>query len=106
MPSIHQKKPIFENCGTQATRINTLVHKRRSSAGSLYWTQNLNFSTTFEVDFRFHIAKQHQSTQSKSFHKFLVSSKDFSSFKSLQVNWELYEQQKVGRNQKTHILGE
>ena len=60
MPSLIRKEKITcENCGTQTTRNNTVRHKKRCPAGTLYCTQCPSFSTLFQDDLNYHIAKQH-----------------------------------------------
>ena len=60
MPSLIRKEKITcENCGTQTTRNNTVRHRKRCSAGTLYCTQCPNFSTLSQDDLNYHIAKKH-----------------------------------------------
>ena len=56
---IRKEKITCENCGTQTTRNNTVRHKKRCSAGTLYWTKCPNFSILSQDDLNYHIAKQH-----------------------------------------------
>ena len=60
MPSLIRKEKITcENCGTQTTRNNIVRHMERCSVRTLYCTQCPNFSTKFQNDVDYHIAKKH-----------------------------------------------
>ena len=60
MPSLNRNEKVTcENCGVQVTKLNLARHKKRCSAGTLYFTQGPNFSTLSQVDINYHIAKQH-----------------------------------------------
>ena len=60
MPSLIRKENnTCEKCGTHVTRNKIVRHKKRCSAGTLYCTQCPNFSTLFQDDLNYHIAKQH-----------------------------------------------
>ena len=60
MPSPNRNEKItFENCGTQTTKLNLARQKKRCSVGTLLYTQCPNFSTKFQSDLSYHIAKKH-----------------------------------------------
>ena len=60
MPSSNRYEKIkWENCGTQTTKLNLARHKKSCSAGILFCTQCLNFSTKSQIDLIHHIAKKH-----------------------------------------------
>ena len=51
------QKVTCENCGTQTTKLNLARHKKSCSAGTLYCTQCPNFSTKYQNDLKYHIAR-------------------------------------------------
>ena len=53
------EKVTCEICGVQIKKLNHARHKKNCSAGTLYCTQCLNFSTKSQSDLNFHIAKKH-----------------------------------------------
>ena len=52
-----------EKCGTQTTKINLALHKKRYSAGTLYCIQCPNFSTKSQNDLNYHIARKHSASE-------------------------------------------
>ena len=56
---IRREKIACDNCGTQTTRINTVRHKKRCSAGTLYCIHCPKFSTKSQSDLNHHFAKNH-----------------------------------------------
>ena len=64
MLSLNGKKRITcENCGTQTPRNNIVRHKKRSSVGTLYFSQCPDFSTKSENDLNYHIALRNTAPQ-------------------------------------------
>ena len=60
IPSLNRNEKVTcENCGTQITKPNLARHKKSCSGGTLYCTQCPNFSTIFQDDLNYHIAKEH-----------------------------------------------
>ena len=59
MPTLNRNRKVTcENCGTQTTKLNLASRKKSCSAGTLYCTQCPNFSTKFQNDLIYHIAKK------------------------------------------------
>ena len=56
---IRKEKITSENCGTQTTRKSIARQKKKCSAGTLYCTQRLKFSTTSKINLNYHTAKKH-----------------------------------------------
>ena len=64
MPSLNPKDEItYENYGTPTTRNNIVRHKKSCSAGTLFCNHCPNFSTKFQSDLNYHIAKKHSATE-------------------------------------------
>ena len=84
MPSLIRKEKITcENCGFQTTRNNIVRHRKRCSAGTLYCTQCPNFSTLFQDDLNYHIAKQHSVAGPSKTYKCKLCHAEFPGFYAL-----------------------
>ena len=60
MPSLNRnEKVIFENCGTQITKLFLARHKNSCFAGKLYCDHCPFFITKSRNDLIYHIAKKH-----------------------------------------------
>ena len=77
------EKNTCENCGTQTTEGNTVRHKTRFSAGTLYCTKNPNFSTTSQVDLKDHLAENNPRVRVKTTDKCEKCLEEFSGFYAL-----------------------
>ena len=84
MPSLIRKEKVScKHCGTQVTRINLSGHKKRCSAGTLYCTQCPNFSTLFQDDLNYHVAKQHSAAGPSKTYKCRLCHAEFPGFYAL-----------------------
>ena len=62
MPSLNRNEKVTcANRDTQTTKLNLARHKKRCSAGLLYCTHCPNFSTKYQNDLIYHVAKKHSS---------------------------------------------
>ena len=60
MPFLYRHKKVrCGKCGTQTIKLNLARHNKRSSIGTLYFTQCPNFSTKSQSDLSYHFAKKH-----------------------------------------------
>ena len=60
MPSLNRNQKVTcDNCGTQNTKLNLARHEKNCSACILFCTQCPNFSTKFQNDLNYRIAKKH-----------------------------------------------
>ena len=83
-PSLITKEKIAcENCGTQTSRNNIVRHKRSCLVETLYCTQRPNFSTTSQVDLKYHIAKNHSAPKSDATYKCKLCYQEFPEFYAL-----------------------
>ena len=97
MPSLIRKEKITcENCGTQTTRNNIVRHKQRCSAGTLYCTQCSNFSTLFQDDWNYHIAKQHNVAAHSKTYKCKLCHAEFSGFYALRQHKNTQHGKQIG----------
>ena len=84
MPSLIQKEKVAcEHCGTQVTRNNIVRQKNGCSAGTLYCTQNPNFSTLCQDDLNYHVAKKHSVSRPSMTYKCKLCHADFPGFYAL-----------------------
>ena len=84
MPSLIRKEKIrCENCITQTTKNNIVHHKKSCSAGTLFCTQCPNFSTKFQNDLNYHIAKKHSAPKPDVTLKCKLCFQDFPGFYAL-----------------------
>ena len=84
MPSLNRNEKVTcENCGTQVTKINLLRHKKRCSAGTLYWIQCPNFSTLSQNDLNYHVAKKHSVSRPSITNKRKLCHAEFPGFYAL-----------------------
>ena len=84
MPALIRKEKVScEHCGTQVTRINLSRHKKRCSAATLYCTQCPNFSTLFQDDLNYHIAKKHSVPRPSITYKCTLCHAEFPGFYAL-----------------------
>ena len=52
------KKIACDNCGTLVSKQNLAKHKKKSSVGTLLYSQCLNFFTKSQNDLKYHVAKK------------------------------------------------
>ena len=84
MPSLNRNEEVTcENCGTQSTKPNLARHKKSCSAGTLYCTHCPNFSTKFQSDLNYHIAKKHSTPKPDVTFKCKLRHADFPGFYAL-----------------------
>ena len=86
-PSLIRKEDITcENCGTQTSENNLFRHKKRSLVGTPYCAEFPNFSTRWQVDLNFHVAKKHSLSQPKNVYKAQFCHQVFDGFQSLRLH--------------------
>ena len=93
---IRKEKFTCENCGTQTTRNDTLRHKRRCSAGTLYCTQYPNFSKKSQNDLNYHIAKKHTAPKPDITFKCKLCFQEFSGFYALRQHRKTQHGMEIG----------
>ena len=111
MPSlIRKEKNTCENCGTQTTRNNTVRHKKRCSAGTLYCTQCPNFSTKSKNDLNYHIAKKHSAPKPEVTFMCKLCFQEFSGFYALRQHRNTQHGTQIGSETRDvdveHIVGD
>ena len=84
MPALDRNvKVTCENCGTSVTKKNLSPHKKCCSAGTLFCTQCLNFSSISQDDLNYHIAKQHSAAGPSKTYKCKFCYAEFPGFYAL-----------------------
>ena len=111
MPSLIRKEKVTcENCGAQTTRNNILRHKKRCSAGTLYWTQCPNFSTKSQDDLNYHIAKKHRDPKPDVTFKCKLCYQEFPGFYALRQSRNTQHAMQIGSRTTDvdveHIVGD
>ena len=88
MPSLNRNEKVrCENCGVQITKLNLARHKKRCSGGTLYCTQCPNFSTLFQDDLIYHIAKQHSAAGPSKTYNCKLGHVEFPGFYGTQIGF-------------------
>ena len=88
MPSLNRNEKVrCENCGVQITKLNLARHKKRCSGGTLYCTQCPNFSTLFQDDSIYHIAKQHSAAGPSKTYNCKLGHVEFPGFYGTQIGF-------------------
>ena len=110
MPSLNRNEKVtYENCGTQITKPNLAVHKKRFSVGTLYWTQCPNFSTKSQNDLSNHISKKHSAPKPDVTFKCKLCYQDFPKFYALCQHRNTQHGMQIGTRSKVvvveHIVG-
>ena len=110
MPSIIRKKITCENCGNQTTRNNIVLHKKRCSVGTLYCTQNPNFSTKSQNDLTYHFAKKHSTPEPEVTFKCTLCYAEFPGFYALRQHRSTQHGAQIGSGTRDvdleHIAGD
>ena len=84
MPGLNRNgKTSCDKCGKQTTKRNNVRHKTRFSNGTLYCTQYPNFSTTYQLDLNYHLAKKHATPRVKITHTCTICFEEISGFHAL-----------------------
>ena len=97
MPSLIRKEKVtFENCGTQTTRNNIVRHKKRCPVGTLYCTQCPKFSTKFQNDLNYHIAKKHSAPKLDVTFKCKLGYQEFPGFYDLRQHRNAQHRMQIG----------
>ena len=82
-PYIRKEKVSCEHCGNQVTRINLSRHKNRCSAGTSDCSQCPNFSTLFQDDLNYHVAKIYSVARPSIIYKCKLCHAEFPGFYAL-----------------------
>ena len=84
MPALDRNVNVTcENCGISVTKKHLSRHKKSCSAGTLYCTQCLNFSTLSHDDLNYHIAKKHSAPKPSVTYKCKLCYAEFPGFCAL-----------------------
>ena len=111
MPSLIRKEKITcEKCGTQTTRNNIVRHKKSCSAGTLYCTQCTNFSTKYQCDVNYHIAKKHSAPKHEVTFKCKLCYQELPRFYALRLHRNTQHGMQIGSGTRDvdveHIVGD
>ena len=97
MPSLNRNEKVTcEKCGVQITKYNLARHKKSCSAGTLYCTQCPNFSTLFQDDLNYHIAKQHSAAGPSKTYKCNLCHAEFPGFYALRQHKNTQHGKQIG----------
>ena len=97
MPSLNRNEKVTcVDCGTSVTKYNLSRHKKRCSAGTLYFTQCPNFSKLSQDDLNYHIAKQHSAAGPSTTYKCKVCHADFPGFYALRQHKNTQHETQIG----------
>ena len=111
MPSLNRyEKVTCEKCGSQTTKLNLARHTKSCSAGTLFCTQCLKFSTKSQDDLNYHIAKKHSAPKPDVTFKCKLCFQEFPGFYALSQHRNTQHTMQIGSRTKDvdveHILGE
>ena len=111
MPSLNRNEKVTcENCGNQTTRNNIVRHKKRCSVATLYCTQCPNFSTKFQNDLNYHIAKKHSAPKPDITFKCKLCFQEFLVFYALRQHRNTQQTMQIGSGTREvdveHIMGD
>ena len=111
MPSLNRNgKVTCENCGTQTTKLNLARHKKSCSVGTLYCTHCPNFSTKFQNDLNYHIAKKHSAPKPEVTFKCKLCYQEFPGFYALRQHRNTQHGMQIGSGTRDvdveHIVGD
>ena len=111
MPSVNRYEKITcENCGNQTTKPNLARHKKRCSAGTLYFTQCFKFSTKSQHDLSYHIAKKHSASKHDVTFKCKLCYREFPGFYALRQHRNTQHGMQIGSRTRNvdveHIVGD
>ena len=99
MPSLNRNKKVTcGNCGVQIVvkKYHLARHNKRCSAGTLYCTQCLNFSTLSQDDLNYHIAKQHSAAGPSKTYKCTLCHAEFPTFYALRQHKNTQHGKQIG----------
>ena len=84
MPALDRNEKLAcDNCGTQVSKNNLTRHKKRCSAGTLFCSQCPNYSTKYQNDLNYHIAKKHGAPKPAVAHICMICREKFAGFYAL-----------------------
>ena len=104
------EKVTSENCDTQTTKLNLARHKKSCSAGTLFCSQCLNFSTKSQNDLNYHIAKKHSAPKFGVTFKCKLCYQEFPRFYALRQYTNTQHGMQIGSRRRDvdveHIVGD